>query len=296
MCYSYFMSLTEDINPIAKGIDRMSTGRILRLMNREDATVASKVKEAIPMIEKAVYEALSVLEGGGRIFYIGAGTSGRIASLDASEMPPTFGVPENLFSAIIAGGNRALRRSIEGAEDDIENGRLRARALTPEDFALGITAGGRTPFVLSFLKEAKGRGARCWLLTCSKVKKQPYVDGVISILTGPEVVGGSTRLKAGTATKLALNMFSTALMIRFGKVYDGLMTDVKPTNKKLIKRAESIIMKITGCTQSEAKRYLRLGGMNTKTASVMSAKGVSRKEAEGMLVDKTLREILKGKA
>jgi N-acetylmuramic acid 6-phosphate etherase len=201
--------------------------------------------------------------------------------LDASEIPPTFS--DNGFESIIAGGEAALRTAIEGAEDDEESGAGAASGIGSKDVAVGISASGTTSFVLSFLSEAKKRGAKCWLITCSDINSYPFVDHMIKLPTGPEVIAGSTRLKAATATKLVLNMLSTATMIELGGVYDGLMVDVAPTNKKLVRRAEGIISQITGCTEEDAARYLKLSGMRAKAAVVMIKKGVSKEEADELL-------------
>lgn len=284
------MSNTERRNPKSEGIDTQSTHEILSLMNEEDATVIDAVRKAIPDIARLVNETVKIIKNGGRVFYIGAGTSGRLGILDASEMPPTFGVPPDLFQTIIAGGDIAIRRCIEGAEDDVVAGRNAAIEIADRDIAIGIAASGKTPFVLSCLEEAKRKGARCWLITCNEIET-PIVlntipitlDGLIKIITGPEVIAGSTRLKAGTTTKLVLNMFSTATMIKLGKVYKGLMVDVTPSNKKLIDRAERIIMEITGCSREDASRYLKLSDNRPRVAVVMKAKGLSKEEAERML-------------
>lgn len=314
------MPETEKRNPKAYEIDSVSTGRILRLINEEDASVPNAVKAAIPSITKAVDKAVEVIKNGGRIFYVGAGTSGRLGVLDASEMPPTFSVSSHLFQAIIAGGDEALRNSIEGAEDDLDAGREAASRIEFGDMVIGISANGATPFVLSCLAAAKDRGAACWLLTCNDIEMpltlspqpspteptegayagaqatlSPFViDGIIKILTGPEIIAGSTRMKAGTATKLVLNMFSAAVNIKMGKVYQGLMVDVRPSNRKLIKRAENIIMAVAGCGSEEAAEYLNLSGMRPKVAIVMKARGLSKEEAEGLLAETGgfLRNIL----
>lgn len=289
------MALTEKNNAKSEDIDTLSAKEILLLMHEEDATITAAIRAAIPDISKAVEEAIKVIKNGGRIFYVGAGTSGRLGVLDASEMPPTFSVPPDLFQAIIAGGDRAIRRSIEGAEDNMEAGRKAASNITNKDIVIGISASGGAPFVLACLAAAKDKGANCWLLTCDDIelpiKFRPHpsalnpfvINGIIRVITGPEIIAGSTRLKAGTATKLALNMFSTATMIRLGKVYKGLMVDVTPSNKKLVGRAENIIMKTTGCTGKEAAEYLKLSGMRPKVAIVMKTKGVSREKAEALL-------------
>jgi N-acetylmuramic acid 6-phosphate etherase len=211
--------------------------------------------------------------------------------LDAAEMGPTFGAA-GLFKAVIAGGERAVTKPSEGAEDDEEAGRKEALSVGPSDFALGVSASGATRFVLAFLREAKGRGASSWLLSMSEGDGPEFLDGVIRIPTGPEIVAGSTRMKAGTATKMALNMFSTALMIKAGRVYDGLMVDVAPTNNKLLRRAVGIVMDLAGASEEEAASLLRESGMNAKTAVVMKKAGVAAEEARRMLRKKTLKDIL----
>ena len=291
------MSNTEDRNPKTEDIDILSVSQILHLMSEEDSSVIDAVRFAIPSIEKAVDMAADIIKKGGSIFYAGAGTSGRLGVLDASEMPPTFGVSPHMLQAIIAGGEKALRNSVEGAEDNEEAGKEAASAVTGKDMVLGISASGRTPFVLSFLDEAKGKGAKCWLLTCNDIEmpiifkiqdsrfKMLVLDGIIKVITGPEIIAGSTRLKAGTATKLVLNMFSTATMVKLGRVYKGMMVDIVPTNNKLIYRAEGIIMETTGCKREEASEYLKASLMRPKVAIVMKAKGVSREEAERLLIE-----------
>lgn len=291
------MPETENRNPKAHDIDSVATEQILRLINEEDASIANAVNTAIPAITRAVDMAVKIIGKGGRIFYVGAGTSGRLGVLDASEMPPTFSVSPDLFQAIIAGGDEAIRNSIEGAEDDLDAGREAASRIQSRDMVIGISANGGTPFVLSCLASAKDRGAACWLLTCNDIEmplkiinqqsaiSNLVIDGIIKILTGPEIIAGSTRMKAGTATKLVLNMFSAAINIKMGKVYQGLMVDVRPTNKKLIKRAENIIIEVTGCGKGEAAEYLKLSDMRPKVAIVMKVKSVTKEEAERLLVE-----------
>ncbi|HET6515261.1 MAG TPA: N-acetylmuramic acid 6-phosphate etherase [Thermodesulfovibrionales bacterium] len=296
------MSTTEERNPKSGNIDVLAVERVLELMNEEDAAVIHAVRAAIPSLAKAVEEAVSAIRRGGRIFYVGAGTSGRIGLIDAAEMPPTFGVSHDLFRAVIAGGDASIRKSVEGAEDDVDAGRDSAFSVTSKDMVIGISASGRAPFVLAFLDTARKRGARTWLMTCNRTEMPLFLDdstmvmpdGIVEVVTGPEVIAGSTRLKAGTAAKLVLNMFSSATMIRIGKVYRGLMVDVVPSNKKLVQRAEGIIMEITGCTREEAGRYLRLAEMRPKVAIVMKARGVSKEEAWDLLRNSgdSLREIL----
>ncbi len=300
------MFVTEERNPVSEDIDILPTSEILRIMNQEDASVIDALRAAIPAITRAVDEAAGVVINGGRIFYAGAGTSGRLGVLDASEIPPTFSAPQDLFQSIIAGGDKALRYAIEGAEDDISAGSDAVSPVTDRDFVLGISASGKTPFVLSFLSASKHKGARCWLLTCNEIQlpltmhdarcmmHDFRLDGIIKIITGPEIIAGSTRLKAGTATKLALNMFSTVVMIKLGGVYKGWMVDVSPSNNKLVSRAEDIIMQITGCSREEASDCLRLSGMKTKAAIVMKSKGVAISEAQKLLKEAggSLRKII----
>lgn len=275
------MRRTEETNPASRGIEALSAREILARIHAEDATVMKALQKELPRIGRAVEDAVRAVRGGGKVLYAGAGTSGRLGVLDAAEIPPTFGLGS--FRAVIAGGEEAMVRAVEGAEDDERAGRRAASRLGEKDMAVGISAGGDTPFVTAFLERAKRRGARCWLLTCNPETRYPFVDGAIRLDTGPEIVAGSTRMKAATATKLALNMLSTATMIRLGRVHDGLMVDLMPTNRKLADRAERIIMEITGCQRERASEYLRLSGMRPKVAAVMMEKGVSRRRAEELL-------------
>jgi N-acetylmuramic acid 6-phosphate etherase len=275
------MRLTEEINPASRGIDAKDLKDILYLMFREETRSIKAVEEQIPSIERAVKEAVTSVNSGGRVFYAGAGTSGRLGVMDAAEVTPTFG--RDCFKAVIAGGPGAVTAAVEGAEDDLQSGYREAAPLTGRDIAFGISASGTTPFVLGFLKGAKERGARCWLITCNKLEGNVPADGTIELITGPEILAGSTRLKAATATKLVLNMLSTAVMMKTGGVYDGLMVDVVPSSKKLVRRAEGIIIHITGCNEEEASEYLRLSGMRPKVAALMKSRGLSRTEAERAL-------------
>lgn len=275
------MSLTEKRNPASRGIQELDTREVLLRMHRQDRRALRAVEKAMGRIEDAVSDAVRAIEGSGRVVYAGAGTSGRLGVLDAAEIPPTFGLDS--FRAVMAGGDEAVTRSVEGAEDDARAGRREGSRLRAKDMALGISASGRTPFVLAFLEAANKKGARCWLLTCGEGGGPSFLDGVIALSTGPELVAGSTRLKAATATKLALNMLSTAAMIRLGRVHDGLMVDVAPSNSKLVARAEGIVAEIAGCDRETASEYLALSGMRPKVAAVMLKKGVSRKKAEVLL-------------
>jgi N-acetylmuramic acid 6-phosphate etherase len=283
---------SENSNPISREIDALPVAEVLRIMHNEDRVAVEAVEKQLQSIECMVEDAVSAVRSGGRVIYAGAGTSGRLGVLDASEIPPTFS--SNAFDSKIAGGEAALLRAIEGAEDNEESGIDAASDIDPNDMAVGISASGTTPFVLSFLSESKKRGAKCWLITCSDIDCYPFLDDMITLLTGPEVIAGSTRLKAATATKLVLNMLSTATMVELGGVYDGLMIDVAPTNRKLVNRAERIITQITGCPEEDAARYLELSGMRAKVAVVMIKKDVSKEEAESLLKNTggSLRKIL----
>lgn len=262
---------TEARNPRSEQIDALSTIDMLAIIAAEDGTVAAAVREELPRIGHAVDAICERFARGGRLFYIGAGTSGRLGVLDASECPPTFSVPPTLFQGIIAGGDDALRRSSERSEDSPEEGArdLAAAGLTALDSMVGIAASGRTPYVLGAMSHARGADALTIALTC--VKGSPMAklaDIEISPVTGPEVLTGSTRMKAGTATKLVLNMLSTGVMIRRGATYGNLMVNVQPTNAKLIDRAQRIIMAATGCDGQKAAQLLAEAG-SVKAAIVM---------------------------
>ncbi len=234
------------------------------------------------------------IRSGGHFVYIGAGTSGRLGVLDASEMPPTFSVSPRIIRGVIAGGRKAITHVVEGAEDDGNAGTEAGSGLAENDMLLGISASGKTPFVIAALKAAKRSGARCWLLTCNKVTYR-FLDGMIFIPVGPEIIAGSTRLKAGTATKMALNMISTVAMTKLGRVYKGYMIDVVPINKKLKERSVAIVRKITGCGDKEAQALLADSRVNVKVALLMNLKRLTYKEARARL-KKTgglLREALR---
>ncbi len=277
--------LTEARNPVSERIDRLSTIEMLRLINEEDAKVAAAVAAELPHIANAVDAIASRFEQGGRLFYIGAGTSGRLGVLDASECPPTFSVPPTLFQGIIAGGDSALRNSSEASEDSPEQGAadLAARAFTAQDALIGIAASGRTPYVLGALAHARKLGALTISLTCVPGSEMAALaDIAIAPATGPEVLTGSTRLKAGTATKLVLNMISTGVMIRSGAVYGNLMVNVQTSNAKLVDRARRIIAAATGRDEAAAARLLAEGG-TVKTAIVMEKLSLDRAAAEARL-------------
>ncbi|MCI4627119.1 MAG: N-acetylmuramic acid 6-phosphate etherase, partial [Candidatus Magnetoovum sp. WYHC-5] len=281
------------INPRAKEIDAKDTADILKTMNTEDMETVLAVSRALEQIKQAADDAYWAVQGGGSIIYVGAGTSGRLGVLDASEMPPTFNVPQSLIRAIIAGGQRALTSSVEGAEDDEEAGRISIMDAKPPDMILGLSASGGAPFVLAALKEGKRKGLKCWLLTCNELEYD-FLDGTINVITGPEIIAGSTRLKAGTATKLVLNMLSTTVMIKLGRVYNGYMIDVVPSNKKLKRRSIKIIQEVTGCSDEEAIQLFKKSNGNSKRAILMHLKGVTLERANTLLTQSegSLRKAL----
>lgn len=278
--------LTEQRNPASADLDRMSTREAVRLMNDEDRKVAEAVGDVAGEIAKAVDLIVAGLSRGGRMFYVGAGTSGRLGVLDASECPPTFGTDPDLVQGIIAGGLPALTRSQEGAEDDREKGaeEIRERAVDGSDTVVGIAASGVTPYVHGALAAARSSGASTVFFTCSPSSAEGLeVDVVIAPVVGPEVVTGSTRLKAGTATKLVLNTLSTVAMVRLGKVYENLMVDVQPVSAKLHDRARRILGALTGLTEAEAADAIAAAGNDLKTAIVQTKRAVSKETARDLL-------------
>jgi N-acetylmuramic acid 6-phosphate etherase len=278
--------LTEQINPGSLDIDVQSTLEMLRTMNREDKLVAPAVEAELPQIAQAVDSVVRAIEAGGRLFYIGAGTSGRLGVLDAAECPPTFSVSPDLVQGIIAGGEASLARATEATEDDPEAGRsdLLAREFAARDVLVGIAASGRTPYVLGAVKQAHEMGAITIGISCTPDSELARaVNVAITPLTGPEVIAGSTRLKAGTATKLVLNMISTAAMIRLGHVYGNLMVNVQPRNAKLQDRARRIVAAACGVSAETAGALLARSGASVKTAIVMGLLGLERPEAEQRL-------------
>lgn len=292
--------LTEHRNAASHALDTMGTEELLALMNAEDAKVAPAVGAVIPEIALVVELAVAALRAGGRLIYVGAGTSGRLGVLDAAECVPTFGVSPETVQAAIAGGEAAMTRSVEEAEDRAEVGAadLAARRVGRNDLVLGITASGLTPYVLGALRYAREAGARTALLACNDCAEAgDYADVVISPVVGPEVLTGSTRLKAGTAQKLVLNMISTATMVRLGKVYQNLMVDMKPTNKKLLDRAVRIIQAVTGCGEEEAAAALAGAENEIKTAIVMVDTGCDAAAARRALarVDGFVRRAIADK-
>jgi len=279
-------SVTEQANPRTAGIDARPAGEILALINDEDARVAPAVRGQLDQIARAVDAIVARLQGGGRLFYFGAGTSGRLGVLDASEMPPTYGVPPDLVQAYIAGGDRALRTSVEGAEDDATDGErvVTQVQVRPDDVVVGIAASGTTPWVLAAMAQARRQGATTIGLTCAPGSPLTRaVDIPIVPVVGPEVISGSSRMKAGTAQKMVLNMLSTATMIRLGKVYGNLMVDVQPTNAKLRRRAVRILQQAAGVDAQTAQHALDRAGYEVKPALVMLLAGIDAQEARERL-------------
>jgi N-acetylmuramic acid 6-phosphate etherase len=292
------LRLTERRNPDTADIDTAGPLEIVDLIAAEDAGVPRAVAEARVEIARAMELIEEAFRAGGRLLYVGAGTSGRLGVLDASECPPTFGVPPEMVTGVIAGGYAALVKSIEGAEDDPNQGiaEMDSRKVGRADVVLGIAASGTTPFVRSALGRAQALGARTVFLTCSDPPRVllDTCDVTIAVRTGPEVVTGSTRMKAGTATKLVLNTLTTGAMIRLGKTYGNLMVDLKATNAKLVDRGERIVMEVAGVDRAKARQALDAAAGQVRLAIVIAAKGGSAEAAEALLArhDNHLRPIL----
>ena len=280
------VSITERANPRTAEIDALPLDEIVALINDEDARVAPAVRLELPHISKAVAAIVQSQQSGGRLFYFGAGTSGRLGVLDASEMPPTYGISPDRVQAYIAGGDRALRTAVEGAEDDAQAGAqiVDQIGVTANDVVVGIAASGTTPWVLAAMARARQQGATTVGLTCAPHSPLAgAVDIAIAPVVGPEVISGSSRMKAGTAQKLVLNMLSTATMIRLGKVYGNLMVDVQPTNAKLRHRAVRILTEAAGVDAQAAQDALDATGYEVKPALVMLLAGVNAQEAKERL-------------
>ena len=262
-------AVTEQRNPRTTDIDVVPTLEVLRLLNREDARVPTAVGKVLPQLAELVEAAAERVRRGGHLHYFGAGTSGRIAMLDAAELPPTFGVEPSFATAHLAGGEAATRLAVENAEDDLDAGRAAAEALGPEDIAVGISASGSAPFVAAALERAHQRGALTALVSSNPgAPLGRSVDYHLAVDTGPEALTGSTRLKAGTAAKLVLNGFSTALMVRLGRCYSNMMVDVVPTNQKLRRRLVRILVQATGADEDAARQALTQAGDDVKVALV----------------------------
>lgn len=280
---------TEKRNIKSKNIDQMSTKEILHTINNEDKTVAYAVEEVLPDIERAVDQIYLALANGGRLFYVGAGTSGRLGVMDSSECVPTFMVSKEMIQTVMAGGEKAIIHAVEGAEDDEIQGGIDIQhyQLTEQDVVIGITASGRTPYPIGALKKANYFGAYTISLSCNKgAEISQYAVCPIEVIVGPEVLTGSTRMKAATAHKMILNMISTSVMIKLGKVYENLMVDVHASNVKLKERAKNIVMEITDVTYVEAEKVLEQTNYKVKVAIVMILANTSSEKALQALVEK----------
>lgn len=278
--------MTECRNPHTLALDRMSALEIVTAMNREDCQVPWAIRPILPRIARAVEAAEQTFRNGGRLFYLGAGTSGRLGVLDASECPPTFGVPQGMVVGLIAGGDRALRFPVEGAEDDAALGQrdLEAQQLKPVDMVVGIAASGRTPYVLGALTYARSLGCTTVAIACNRDSAIGRAAQIaLEVPVGPEVLTGSTRLKAGTAQKMILNMITTGAMVRLGKAYENLMVDVVQSNEKLRSRAENIVITATGVSRAQARAALEEANGNAKLAITMLLTGRSCKESQILL-------------
>ena len=280
--------ITERRNPRSVDIDLLPTERVLKIINADDAVVANVVASAIPQIAKVVETAAECIRSGGRIIYIGAGTSGRLAILDAVEIPPTFSTPPEWIQAVMAGGAKALPHAIEGSEDDRARAaaELKSKKLTKDDLVIGIAASGNTPYTHAAIEFAKSKGAKTVAVVC--VENSPMsktADLTIQTLVGPEVITGSTRMKAGTAQKLVLNMISTATMIRLGMTYSNWMINLSMTNNKLRERGMHVLQEILGVRRDEAARLAENSGSNLKVAVIMGASGCTKEEAQKRLRD-----------
>ncbi|CDQ19149.1 N-acetylmuramic acid 6-phosphate etherase [Halobacillus karajensis] len=277
---------TEKRNERTNHMDQMSTSEILSVMNEEDHKVAEAVKQVLPAITTAVDHIASALKKGGRLFYVGAGTSGRLGILDASECPPTFMADPEMVQAVMAGGGQAFTKAKENSEDDVlQGGRdIQANKLTNQDVVVGITASGRTPYPIGALEHASKVGAYTISLSCNRSSEiSDYAECPIEVVVGPEVLTGSTRLKSATAHKMVLNMMSTTAMIKLGKVYENLMVDVHASNHKLRERAKSILMECSTASYEEAEQTLKDAKLEVKPAIVMLKRSVSYEKAKQLL-------------
>lgn len=279
---------TEGRNPQTTDLDEMSPLEIVSVMNQEDQKVPAAIKPELPQIATAAEKISQSFKKGGRLFYVGAGTSGRLGVLDAAECVPTFGTEPEMVQGLIAGGGKAMTLAVEGAEDDVELGAsdLKDRDLTENDVVVGIAASGRTPYVVGALDYAKSVGADTIALSCNQDSIiSQHAETKIEVVVGPEVLSGSTRLKSGTAQKMVLNMLSTAAMVGVGKTYGNLMVDVKPTNKKLVQRSINIIVEVTGVKADIAQATLEEANYSVKDAIVMISNKMDQAAAEQKLTE-----------
>lgn len=277
---------SEQRNPLSKDLDQLSSLALVNLFNAEDVKVSQAIQKELPFIASAIDDIAIAFNQGGRLIYIGAGTSGRLGVLDASECPPTFGVDASLVQGIIAGGEKAMFTAQEGAEDDSHAATIDLTKinLNANDIVVGIAASGRTPYVLGGLEFANNMGCKTVSISCNAQSPISLVaDTAISPIVGPEVLTGSSRMKAGTAQKLVLNMLSTGAMIKTGKVYQNLMVDVKASNEKLVTRSENIIIEVTGVSRERAKFLLSAANNHVKTAIVMELNDMDLQEASSIL-------------
>ena len=292
------MQPTESRNLDSTNIDLKSTSEIVQIFHEEDRKAVAAVEAESEAIARAIELCIDAFRSGGRLFYVGAGTSGRLGVLDASECPPTFSTPPEMVQGIIAGGDVALHRSVEGEEDKPESGAraVREQQLTPRDVIVGIASSGRTPYVIGALKEAHTIGATTMFLCCVPPPEElkEWVTHFITPIVGPEIIAGSTRLKAGTATKLVLNMLTTVSMVKLGKVYNNLMVDVHASNTKLVARSIRIVQAVTGVDTAKAEAALAEAGGRAKLAIVMLTKGLNPTDANALLEKHSgfLRQIL----
>jgi N-acetylmuramic acid 6-phosphate etherase len=280
------LTTTEARNPSTYGLDTLTVPDLLRVMNEEDRKVPEAVARVIPEIAAAVEAVANAFRAGGRLIYLGAGTSGRLGVLDAVECPPTFGTDPGMVIGLIAGGPGAFMKAVEGAEDspELAGQDLEELGVTEKDVVIGIAASGRTPYVIGGLDAARARGAATVSIACNPAAEiSGHADVSIEVDNGPEVLTGSTRLKSGTSQKLILNMISTAAMVQIGKVYGNLMVDVRPTNAKLVVRTQRIIRAVTECSEAEAALAYEQAGGSAKTAIVMLLVGCDRDAAERRL-------------
>lgn len=284
---SNFAQLTTEMNnPATASIDECGTREMLLLMNEEDQLVPLSVRQEIDVIADAVDLLYKSLKNGGRMFYVGAGSSGRLGVLDASECPPTYGTDPGLVQAYIAGGDIALRTAVEGCEDDSESGALliREKGIGASDVVIGLTASGSTPYVLGAIRQARENGAATvGVVTNKNSKLGDLCDICIAPVVGPEVISGSTRLKSGSAQKLVLNMLTTGVMIKLGKVYNNLMVDLKASNSKLYDRSIRITRQVTGVSEPQATEALKKAGLHVKTAILILETGMDAEEATALL-------------
>ena len=278
------MKITEKLNPDTVDIDKLDIAEILHKINLEDMKVSEAVSQSLTHIELFISKVIDVMKAGGKLFYVGSGTSGRLGVLDASECPPTFGVENEIVQGIIAGGEKALMTSIEGAEDNEKDAVSKVKSIvTDKDIVLGISASSATPYVLAALKEANILGAYTGILVCNEFDNYDFIDCPISVIVGPEAIAGSTRMKAGTATKMILNMISTTAMIKMNCTYGNLMVNLKPLNKKLKDRSIAIVSHITGKNRSESKDVLKISNYQIKEAVLMISFGMELIDARALL-------------